>query len=97
MGKNKAAGPDSIPIEFYQASWQIIKKDIVQPFADFYQGKSDIRRINYGIIIPLPKISDAAGIQQYRPICLLNCLYNLITKMLTLRIKPFVDKLIHPA
>ena len=97
MEKNKAAGPDSIPIEFYQACWKIIKKDIVQLFADFHQGKIDIRRINYGIITLLPKISDAARIQQYRPICLLNCLYKLITKTLTLRIEPFADNLIHPA
>jgi hypothetical protein len=97
MEKNKAAGPDSIPIKFYQACWQIIKKDIVQLFADFHQDKSDIRRINYGIITLLLKISDAARIQQYRPICLPNCLYKLITKTLTLRIEPFADKLIHPA
>jgi hypothetical protein len=97
MEKNKAAGTDSIPIEFYQSYWQIIKTDIIQLFSDFHQDKVDISRINYGIVTLLPKISDASRIQQYRPICLLNCLYKLITKTLTLRIEPFVDKLIHPA
>jgi hypothetical protein len=86
MEKNKAAGPDSIPIEFYQACWKIVKSDIIQLFADFHQGKVDISRINYGTITLLPKVSDAARIQQYRPICLLNCLYKLITKTLTIRI-----------
>jgi len=97
MEKNKAAGTDSIPIEFYQSYWQIIKIDIIQLFSDFHQDKVDISRINYGIVTLVPKISDASRIQQYRPICLLNCLYKLITKTLTLRIEPFVDKLIHPA
>jgi mannosylglycoprotein endo-beta-mannosidase len=86
LEKNKAAGPDSIPIEFYQACWKIVKSDIIQLFADFHQGKVDISRINYGTITLLPKVSDAARIQQYRPICLLNCLYKLITKTLTIRI-----------
>jgi hypothetical protein len=95
--KNKAAGPDSIPVEFYQACWLIIKKDIIQLFDDFHQGRVDISRINYGIITLLPKISDAARIQQYRPICLLNCLYKLITKTLTLRIEPYAERLIHNA
>jgi hypothetical protein len=84
MGKNKATGPDSIPIEFYQACWSIIKPDIIQLFLDFHWGKVDISRINYGIITLLPKVSNAARIQQYRSIYLLNCLYKLITKTLTL-------------
>lgn len=92
MEKNKAAGPNSIPIEFYQACWKTVKSDIIQLFDDFHQGKVDISRINYGIITLLP---DAARIQQYRPICLLNCLYKLITKTLTIRIEPFAKKLIH--
>lgn len=50
MEKNKAAGPDNFPIEFYQACWSIIKRDMVQLFDDFHQGKVDISRINYGII-----------------------------------------------
>lgn len=97
MEKNKAAGPDSIPIEFYQACWHIIKKDIVQLFSYFHHGRVDISRINYGIITLLLKISDASRIQQYRHICLLNCLYKLITKTLTIRIEPFAEKLIHIA
>jgi hypothetical protein len=95
MEKNKAAGPDKIPIEFYKTCWNIVKEDIVQLFDDFYEGKIDISRINYGIITLLPKITDASKIQQFRPICLLNCLYKLITKTLTLRLEKVADKLIH--
>jgi len=72
--RNKAAGPDKIPIEFYQACWDIIKNDIIQLFDDFHRGRVDISRINYGVITLLPKVSDAVRIQQFRPICLLNCL-----------------------
>jgi len=55
----------------------------------------DISRINYGIITLLPKIKEANKIQQFRPICLLNCLYKLITKTLTLRLELVADRLIH--
>jgi hypothetical protein len=41
----------------------------------------------------LPKISGADKITQYRPICLLRCIYKLITKTLTLRLEPFAPKL----
>jgi hypothetical protein len=42
MEKNKAAGPDKISIEFYQSCWNIIKKDIIQLFDDFYNQSVDI-------------------------------------------------------
>lgn len=57
----------------------------------------DISRLNYGIITLLPKVKEANRIQQYRPICLLNSLYKLITKVLTIRVEPFTDKLINKA
>jgi hypothetical protein len=38
MGKNKAAGPDGMPIEFYQSCWEIVKEDIMAMFNDFYLG-----------------------------------------------------------
>jgi len=94
MEKNKAAGPDKIPIEFYQACWDIIKGDIMELFEDFHNGKLDVYRLNYGVITFLPKVQDASKIQQYRPICLLNYLYKWITKVLTIRLEHLADKLI---
>ena len=60
--------------------------DIIQLFDDFYNHKVDISRLNYGIITILPKVKEANKIQQFRPICLLNCLYKLVTKTLTIRL-----------
>jgi hypothetical protein len=48
---------------------------------------------NYGVIILFPKSSDASNIQQFRPICLLRCIYKLITKTLTLKFDPYALKL----
>jgi hypothetical protein len=53
-----------------------------------------VSRINYGVITLLPKVIDAEKIQQYRPICLLNCLYKWITKVLNIRMEKYVGKLI---
>jgi hypothetical protein len=55
----------------------------------------DIKRINYGIITLLPRVKDAIKIQQYIPICLLNCLYKWFTKCLANRLKPIAGRLIH--
>ena len=78
MEKNKVAGTDGIPIEFFQTCWEIVKKDIIEIFYDFHKGKLDVSRINYGIITLLTKTMDADRMQQFLPICLLNCLYKWI-------------------
>jgi len=66
MEKNKAAGPDGMPVEFFQSCWEIVKLDIIQMFEDFHNGTLDVSRINYGIITLLPKVVDAEKIQHYR-------------------------------
>jgi len=96
MEKNKAAGPDSMPIDFFQHCWEIVKTDITQLFDEFHRGTLDVSRLNYGIITLIPKIAEAEKIQQYRPICLLNCIYKWITKTLALRLESVSDKLILP-
>jgi hypothetical protein len=52
-----------------------------------------VGRVNYVVITLLPKINEANKIQQLRPICLLRCIYKLITKTLSLRLDPFAPKL----
>ena len=92
--KNKAAGPDGFPIEFYQACWPIVKHDMLKVFSDFFHHKIDISRINYGIITLIPKGDDANVIQKFRPICLLQVLFKIFTKVLTVRSEAVMHKII---
>lgn len=47
-------------------------------------------RTNYGINTLIPEAKEASKI---RPICLLNFLYKLITRVLTVRIEPYAQRL----
>jgi hypothetical protein len=53
---------------------------------DFYENKLDVARINYGVVSLIPKGKDADRIQKYRPICLLNMLFKIFTKILVNRL-----------
>jgi hypothetical protein len=86
----------TIPIELFQHSWGKVKKDILEMFQYFYEGKLDVSRMNYGVITLLTKIKDAGKIHQYRHICLLNYIYKWVTKVLTIRLEKIADKLILP-
>lgn len=39
-------------------------------FDDFFEGRLDVQRLNYGVITLIPKLSEANSIQQFRHICL---------------------------
>jgi hypothetical protein len=96
MEKNKAAGPDGFPIEFNQHCWEIIKSDIMHVFNDLSEHRIDLDRINYGIIILIPKSADADIIQKFRPICLLQVFFKIVTKTLTARTNHVMNKLLLP-
>jgi hypothetical protein len=61
-----------------------------------HAGQLELWRLNYGVIILLPKVKPAISIKQFRPICLLNVIYKIITKTLTLRLTAVIDKVISP-
>jgi len=65
-------------------------------FRDFHDGTLPLNSLNFGIIILLPKKSDAKVIQQYMPICLLNVSFKIFTKVATNRISAIAQKLIRP-
>jgi hypothetical protein len=94
MVKNKAPGPDGMPVEFYQACWSTVKHDIMRLFYDWQSGVLNLYRLNFGMIILLRKSPEANVLQKYRPICVLQVLYELLTKVATLCVEPFMDKLI---
>jgi hypothetical protein len=50
MECNKAAGPDKIPVEFFQTCRDIIKKDVMEMFGNLYENKLEVCRVNYGVI-----------------------------------------------
>jgi hypothetical protein len=63
-------------------------------FHDLYDHKIDLASINYGIITLIPKGDDTDIIQKYRPICLLQVLFKIFTKTLTVRVTPVMEKLL---
>jgi hypothetical protein len=65
-------------------------------FCDFHKHKINLERISYGIITLIPKSDDGEVIQKYRPICLLQVLFKIFTKAMTVRAEAVMAKLIHP-
>jgi hypothetical protein len=96
MEHNKAPGPDGFPAEFYQVFWEVIMDDLFVLFVDFHQNSLSVLSLNFGVITLIRKKDNTNKIQDYRPICLPNVLFKIITKVLTNRIGLVADKIVSP-
>jgi hypothetical protein len=94
MKHNRAPGPDGFPSDFFQNFWELIHMDIWNLFKDFYDGNLDIERLNYGMVTLLPKVDNTIDMKNFRPICLLNVCYKIITKVLNNRLASCITKVI---
>jgi hypothetical protein len=94
MKNNKAPGPNGLPAEFYKFFWDIVSSDLLNMFNDFYYGKFEITKFKYGLLSLLPKEKGADKLQAYRPICLLNVIFKIFTKVLNNRAILVADKCI---
>ena len=59
-----------------------------------YDGQLELCRLNYRVIILLPKVKPTTSVKQFRPICLLNVIYKIITKTLTIRLSTVVGRVV---
>jgi hypothetical protein len=97
MGHNKAPGLDGFPTEFYQSCWDFVKDDHMALFREFHIGDLPLYSLNFGMIILLPKCREAAKIQQYKPICLLNVSFMIFTKVVMNSVTKIAQKVISPS
>ena len=81
-----APGPDGLSIEFFKQFWPQLRHIVLEMLNDLHNDTLDLWRLNYGEIVLIPKLKLPNNIRQFRPICLLNVIYKIITKVLTLRL-----------
>jgi hypothetical protein len=91
---NTAPGPDGFSVDFYKCFLDKVKPLIKEMMDELAVGRFDLSRINYGVTVLLPKILNANSIKQYRPICLINVIFKILTKLKTSRLSKIASKYI---
>jgi hypothetical protein len=56
--------PDGFSFMFYQKFWHVIKEDFMPMIRHFEQGEINVARINYALIILIPKEEDAGNFKK---------------------------------
>ena len=96
MGLEKSPGFDGLPCEFYLTFFNDIIDVLLDSFNYSFQKGILSNSQRCGIITLLPKKDkDPMLVKNYRPISLLNVDYKLLAKVMSSRLKPCMDSLIH--
>jgi hypothetical protein len=75
-----APGPDGFSFLFYQKFWSVIKTDFMALVRSFERGGINIARINYAMIILIPKEEEARILKKFRPISLITVVLKYLSK-----------------
>lgn len=94
MGLNKAPSPDGLPVMFYKEYWHIISWDVIAMVQGFFNGGHLLSFMSHTFIVLIPKIENPYKVQHYHPINLCNVSYKIISKLIALRLKPFLSRMI---
>jgi hypothetical protein len=86
-----------VPIVFYHSYWDFVKDDLMDLFREFHRGDLPLYSLNFDMIILLTKCREAAKIQQYRPIYLLNVSFMIFTKVDMNRVTQIAQRVITPS
>ena len=91
---NKAPGPDGFNLMFIHKSWKTIKDDIMNFFKEFHLNGKLVKGLNSSFITLIPKVENPMGLGYFRPISLVGCVYKILSKVLSVRLKRVVVRII---
>nr|XP_009587520.1 uncharacterized protein LOC104085230 [Nicotiana tomentosiformis] len=95
MDPNSVAGPDRFNGHFYQATWNIIKKEVCQFVQAYFSGTSITKYFTHTSLVLIPKVSSPSTLDQLRLISLCNVSNKIISKILSTRLSQLLPKLIY--
>ena len=93
---SKSPVPDGFNFGFIKFCWDILKGDVVSAIQRFAEGGSWLKRINASFITLVPKVTNPQQLNDFTPISLVGCVYKIISKILSSRLKRVLNKVIDP-
>ena len=94
LNPDKSPGPDGFNGAFFREFWDIIGNDLVQAIKSIFEGNLIPSQVNATFVTLIPKVSNASTLAQFRPISCINTTYKIISKIMTNRMVPIIQRLI---
>lgn len=91
---DKIPGPDEFNITFLKKSWDILGEEIIGLIQEFHSTTVLPKAITASFLTLIPKSQNHQRIDDFRPIFLIGCLYKIVPKILSNRLKKVVGSIV---
>lgn len=82
--------PNGFSMACYQSCWDIVKRDLMKVFKEFFGNGKVGKSMNLTFITLIPKKDRSVNIKDYIPISLVTSVYKILAKVLVNSIKVFL-------
>ena len=96
-GSERCLGPDGFNFKFIKKFWHLFKPDVLRFLDEFHANDVFPRGCNASFLALIPKVSDPQILNDYWPISLIGCMYKIVAKLLTKRLKVVMPFIINEA
>lgn len=79
---------------FIKEFWEELKEDVMRFILDFHRNGKLTRGINTTFIALIPEFDSPQGLNDFRPISLVGCLYKMLSKVLANRLRAVMGSVI---
>ncbi|XP_058733672.1 uncharacterized protein LOC131605316 [Vicia villosa] len=90
----RSPGPDGYSFRFIKKCWHFMKADFINCLSCFHREALLSKAITSSFLTLIPKNSNPLGLNEYRPICLVGCIYKVISKILASRLKKVLSSVV---
>lgn len=91
---DKCPGPDGYNFKFRKKCWSILYEDIFNFIDEFYSKANLPKAVLASFLSLIPKVDNPQNFEEFRPISLVDCLYKIIAKMFSNRLKKVITRLV---
>lgn len=91
---NKSPGPDGYNFTFMKSCWNVVGEEFCDMVADFHCNDRIVRGGNASFLVLIPKKENPVGLNDYRPIYLIGCMYKVMAKLLADRLSKVMESII---
>ncbi|GJV10079.1 putative RNA-directed DNA polymerase, partial [Tanacetum coccineum] len=93
---SKSLGPNGLNFKLIKRYWELFKDNFFKSVNHFENIGMLAKGCNASFIVLIPKNLDPPEMGDYRPISLIECVYKVISKVLSSRLAKVIHKLIRP-
>lgn len=94
LGPDKAPGPGGLNARAIQPNWALFGPTFLKEVKEFFVTGSMKSSVTMTKLVLIPKVEEPTRVEHFRPISICNVIYKTISKVLAIRLKPFMGSCI---